>query len=159
MAARVPAGVTITYERKRIRCGKSRCRCNTRNQAAWHGPYWYGFWWDSRAEAMRCFYVGKNFDPPTVTRRVHSERRRAPAGGEERARSSQSSSSSQDARDAEVLGVSPHASADEVRRAWKKLAAANHPDRAPPSKRHHQEEIAKQINAAYERFRRRRGWG
>jgi hypothetical protein len=153
--------VNVNYERLPIRCGKARCRCNTGDQRQWHGPYWYAFWNDPITGRKRSAYVGKRFVPPRKARGpVHSEWRRAPEPGEQQAPPPRSppASSSQDARDAELLGVSTHATADEVRRAWRKLAAANHPDRFPANKRHHQEEIAKQINAAYDRFRRRRGW-
>lgn len=48
----------------------------------------------------------------------------------------------------QVLGLSPKATADEIKQAYRQLAKANHPDRNPGSKLH--EERFKSITSAYE---------
>src|SRR5579871_2249420 len=79
----MPASVNVNYEQQKIRCGKARCRCNTSDQASWHGPYWYAYWNDPKTGKKRSRYVGKNFDPPTRERPdVASEQRAAPAAEE-----------------------------------------------------------------------------
>jgi hypothetical protein len=45
-------GHGITYERKRILCGKKGCN-------KLHGPYWYAFW--SARGKVRSVYIGKTF--------------------------------------------------------------------------------------------------
>jgi hypothetical protein len=49
LAARLPAGVTLRLQW--VQCGKPRCK-------AWHGPYWYAFWWTKGK--TRSAYVGKD---------------------------------------------------------------------------------------------------
>jgi hypothetical protein len=55
---------SLTYQRKRIRCGKRRCGKCGRNGNG-HGPYWYAFWRDG--SKVRSRYVGKKL-PPDVER-------------------------------------------------------------------------------------------
>ena len=47
------------------------------------------------------------------------------------------------------LGVEPNASADEIKKAYRKLAMRHHPDKADPSEKHVAEERFKQVNEAY----------
>jgi molecular chaperone DnaJ len=48
-----------------------------------------------------------------------------------------------------VLGVSPSATPDEIKKAYRKEAKSNHPDRNPDNKEKAEQKI-KEINAAYE---------
>lgn len=62
-----------------------------------------------------------------------------------------------------VLGVSPDASDDEVKRAYKKLIIEHHPDKLaakglPENMREFAEERAREINAAYDLIKRARGF-
>jgi hypothetical protein len=172
MAARrgPPGDVVINYELLRIRCGKTRCRCNTTNQDTWHGPYWYAFWNDPRTGRKRSFYLGKRFKPPHAEAHYVHHERRAPPDSARRERERQREEArgrahapprgdaAQADRDAEFLGVDARASYEDARRVWKRKLAANHPDRFQGAERTRHEQIAKQINAAWERLRRRRGW-
>lgn len=45
-------GHGITYERKRVLCGKKGCN-------KLHGPYWYAFW--TAGGKVRSVYIGKTF--------------------------------------------------------------------------------------------------
>lgn len=64
----------------------------------------------------------------------------------------------QDDLDAATLGVNPGVSQSELKRAWRRMVTEAHPDRYPPNERAQQEEVAKEINAAYQRIMKRRGW-
>lgn len=62
-----------------------------------------------------------------------------------------------------VLGVSPDASDDEVKRAYKKLIVEHHPDKLaakglPENMREFAEERAREINAAYDLIKKARGF-
>lgn len=56
-----------------------------------------------------------------------------------------------------VLGVSPTASNDEVRLAYRKKVRAYHPDRQDEFIRLHAQEVIKVVNSAYEHICRVRG--
>ena len=183
--------VSVSYQRIPIRCGKSRCRCNTDDQRRWHGPYWYAYWTDPNTGKQRSKYVGKHFDPPDGHEHTtHSERRAAPDPNEareraertrreaeerqahERAERERQEREEQDARqhartsrrgssdedDATCLGVSTGASQEELKKAWRRKVQKHHPDRYPEAERARQEVIAKNINSAYQRMLKRRGW-
>ncbi len=172
--------VNVTYERKKIRCGKARCRCNTADENQWHGPYWYAFWNDPKTGKKRAKYVGKKFDAPRQKRAdVHSERRRAPDQETRRERERQApppppppreeqrrhappprpSRAEQDARDAAFFGVGQDVGERDLKRAWRDKIAAAHPDRYPAgAERDKQERIAQEINEAHQRMRKYRGW-
>jgi hypothetical protein len=176
--------VTVTYELKRIRCGKARCRCaRTDDRDSWHGPYWYAFWTDPKNGKTRCRYVGKKFTPPHRAPGAYSEstapppppKAKAPPPppprGERRHQAPppppppppprgerHRPQLTPDEADAEILGVSSKTTAAELKRAWRKLITAAHPDRYQGRARERQEELAKSINAAYQRMLRRRGW-
>ncbi len=49
----------------------------------------------------------------------------------------------------EILGVSKNASADDIKRAYRKLVMQYHPDRVPPEKKKEAEEKFKEISEAY----------
>lgn len=63
-----------------------------------------------------------------------------------------------DEDDATCLGVSVNVTQDELKRAWRRKMQQHHPDRYPEAERARQEEIAKNLNSAYQRMRKRRGW-
>lgn len=63
-----------------------------------------------------------------------------------------------DEEDARCLGVDINVNADQLKKAWRRKMVAQHPDKFPEKDRRQQEEIAKNINAAYERMKKRRGW-
>lgn len=56
----------------------------------------------------------------------------------------------------QVLRVNPSATSDEVRKAYREMLLAYHPDRADPFVRSVNLEITKAINAAYEVIMRQR---
>jgi hypothetical protein len=70
--------VTLTYEHKRIRCGKPRCRCASPRPDTWHGPYWYAFFADPQTGKTRARYLGKHFSPPPPGPGARSARVTAP---------------------------------------------------------------------------------
>jgi len=176
--------VTVTYEHKRIRCGKVRCYCaRTRDPKGWHGPYWYAFWTDPKSGKTRCRYVGKDFAAPGRKPKpgAHSARTTPPPPPSERKappppppppppRSDRHQAPppprgerhgpqlSPDEADAQILGVSTKVSHAELKRAWRKRITEAHPDRYQGRERERQEELAKSINAAYQRMLRRRHW-
>lgn len=47
----------VTYQRRRVRCGKARCKRGCRSGEFGHGPYWYAFTSDNGK--TRAHYVGK----------------------------------------------------------------------------------------------------
>lgn len=61
------AEASVSYQLKRIKCGKKRCRCNTTDESEWHGPYWYAFWQDPRTGRTKSRYMGKNYKAPGHT--------------------------------------------------------------------------------------------
>ncbi len=159
-----PADVNVTYERLPIRCGKRRCRCNTSDQASWHGPYWYAFWNDPKTGRKRSFYIGKHFRAPHAPPRPRGfgERRQPP---DEEARARRKAPPSPPPRHgskleaaAELLGLASNASQADAKKTWKRLAVENHPDRFTGRERAQREERAKQINAAWDIYRKYRGW-
>jgi hypothetical protein len=167
--------VNVNYEQQKIRCGKARCRCNTSDQSQWHGPYWYAFWTDEKTGKKRSRYVGKHFSPPQgpARPRAHSEWRPPPPPPDERAREEQHERAREHHREehaappprrsrfetaAEVLGVSVTAPQAEVKKAWRKLAIENHPDKFRGAEKAEREQRAKTINAAWDTYRAARGW-
>lgn len=173
-----PEDVNVNYEQLKIRCGKPRCRCNTTDQAQWHGPYWYAFWNDAKTGKKRSFYVGKHFAPPQAPPRpgAHSERRAPPdeaaRGGQapydeppsarrhahEEPRQAPPPRGSRFEHAAQVLGLSLAATQAEAKKAYRRLAVENHPDRHKGAERFRREELMKQINAAWDLYQRWRGW-
>ena len=163
-----PADVNVNYERLRVRCGKPRCRCNTSDQTQWHGPYWYAFWNDPKSGKKRSHYVGKHFRPPEgpPRPRAHSEWRPPPdeQAREERERAREREHAPPPPRRskfeaaAEVLGIPPTASQADAKKAWRKLAVDNHPDRFRGAEKTEREHRAKTINAAWDTYRTARGW-
>ncbi|MND09342.1 DnaJ-like protein DjlA [compost metagenome] len=60
-----------------------------------------------------------------------------------------------------MLGLTPRASDQEVRDAYRRLIAQHHPDKQPasatPAERERSEQRAREINAAYEQLKGLRG--
>ena len=169
-----PPDVNVNYERLKVRCGKPSCRCNTADQTQWHGPYWYAFWNDPKTGKKRSRYVGKHFEPPQgpPRPRAHSEQRSPPDAGEytheeprERAREAHREHAppppprrSKFEAAAELLGIQLSASQADAKRAWRRLAVENHPDRFSGAEKAEREQRAKAINAAWDTYRAGRGW-
>lgn len=57
----------------------------------------------------------------------------------------------------EVLGISESATDAELTQAYRRLVAKYHPDRLDPFLRPYSDRLMRQINAAYDQERRRRG--
>lgn len=53
----------------------------------------------------------------------------------------------------DILGVSGHATEDEIKSAYIKLIKTYHPDRSDPFMARHNEEVTKLINKAYEQLK------
>jgi hypothetical protein len=161
--------VFVSYERKAIRCGKSRCACASGDPRAAHGPYWYAFWNDPRSGKKRCKYLGKNFAPPAA-RQVYGERRRAPEVEPKTRRATRARGSSeppppgpripasQDERDAAFFGVSVRVTQLELRRVWRERLLAVHPDRHQGPERASKEREAQVVNEVFQRMCRLRKW-
>ena len=49
-----------------------------------------------------------------------------------------------------ILSIEKNANDDQIKKAYKKLAAQNHPDRAPPDKKEEYETKFKQIGEAFD---------
>lgn len=47
----------ITYQLELVNCGKQRCQKCANGPS--HGPYWYGYYWDSKRKKMVSRYLGK----------------------------------------------------------------------------------------------------
>lgn len=54
----------ITFQQRRVLCGKLRCRKGCRSGTASHGPYWYAVVWNATDEKSQTFYIGKT--TPTI---------------------------------------------------------------------------------------------
>ena len=63
-----------------------------------------------------------------------------------------------DEADAACIGVDVGVTREDLKRAWRQKMQKHHPDRYPEPERARQEEIAKNINSAYQRMLKRRGW-
>jgi DnaJ-class molecular chaperone len=57
-----------------------------------------------------------------------------------------------------VLGIALTATQAEAKKAWRKLAVDNHPDRFRGAEKAEREHRAKTINAAWDTYRTHRGW-
>ena len=91
--------------------------------------------------------------------REQAEReRRAKAEQDARQNARSSRRGSTDEEDAACLGVRASVTQDELKKAWRRKMQKHHPDRYPEAERAKQEDIAKNINAAYQRMLKRRGW-
>ncbi len=52
----------------------------------------------------------------------------------------------------ELLGVSPDATTDEVKSAYRRMVKVYHPDKADSFMKNHNEQVIKLVNEAYERL-------
>jgi DnaJ-domain-containing protein 1 len=120
-----------TYRLQFIRCGKQTCWCATgkskpgrQKRATGHGPYWYAFWHEQGK--MRSAYVGK--ERPGHERTEKGERERPRENGGRRKPPPAPPPRRPLENDWQTIGVSPGATWDAVRKAYRAASKKHHPD-------------------------------